>query len=198
MPPKRPIRRILVLLAGNFIQPVRSGILICLPMVSKPVPFAIVMLVWVFFNATELIVHFESIFDWIYVHCIFQFLNLRVRCGRVDCPPLTCDERLAFRPEKRSCCKVCPNKTRTFSTDIAVSDQQSGPKSERDILAAGGCKHSYGGPYENGKEWHPLLYFHGIERCVTCRCKVKWNDFICATNCTVKFKKKLKFWKKSQ
>lgn len=91
----------------------------------------------------------------------------------MECPPLTCDEKLAFKPEKKSCCKVCPNKTRTIAYDLAVSDQQNPVKYERDILMAGGCKYPYGGPYENGKEWNPRIYFHGIEKCVTCRCKVR-------------------------
>ncbi|XP_065200014.1 dorsal-ventral patterning protein Sog [Planococcus citri] len=103
-------------------------------------------------------------------HC--DASNFRVRCGRVDCPPLTCEEKLAFRPDKRACCKICPNKTKTIAFDVTVSDQQDPVKSEREILSAGGCKHTYGGgPYENGKEWHPHIYFHGIERCVICRCK---------------------------
>ena len=107
--------------------------------------------------------------------------TLRVKCGRVDCPPLTCEEKLAFRPDKKSCCKVCPNKTKVFSYDVAVSDQQDGVKTDRDILAAGGCKHTYGGPYENGKEWHPHIYFHGIERCVLCRCKVNLTNIVILT-----------------
>lgn len=111
------------------------------------------------------------------LHELYFQATLRVKCGRVDCPPLNCDEKLAFRPEKRSCCKICPNKTKPFSFDITVSDQQDTVRNDRDILLAGGCKHAYGGPYENGKEWHPQIYFHGVERCVLCRCKVECEFF---------------------
>lgn len=97
---------------------------------------------------------------------------MQVTCGGVKCPTLNCDEKLAYRPEKKSCCKVCPNRTQSLTNDSMVSDQQGPVKTDRDILMAGGCKYSYGGPFENGKEWHPRIYFHGIDDCVTCRCKV--------------------------
>lgn len=100
-----------------------------------------------------------------------------MKCGRVECPALNCDEKLAYRPDKKSCCKVCPNKTRT-AEDVAISDQQDSNKYDRDILLAGGCKYPYGGPYENGKEWHPRIYFHGVQRCVTCHCKVNVDFFL--------------------
>ncbi|KAK7601243.1 hypothetical protein V9T40_008684 [Parthenolecanium corni] len=98
--------------------------------------------------------------------------TLQVKCERISCPPLNCDERLAIRPENKSCCKVCPNNTKSVVDDLAFSDQLvSSTKSPRDILANGGCKYSYGGPYENGQSWTPSLYLHGPQKCVICRCK---------------------------
>lgn len=104
---------------------------------------------------------------------------MTVKCKRIDCPPLDCDEKVALRSDPKSCCKICPNRTnKTVNYDTAIADQQNPITSEQDILLAGGCKYPYGGPYENGKEWHPKLYFHGVERCVTCRCKVDIANFL--------------------
>ena len=104
-----------------------------------------------------------------------QHLNSQTKCSRVDCPPLSCDEKTAYRLEKDSCCKVCPNRTMAngFDANTLAGDQHNPVKYERDILAAGGCRYPYDGPYENGREWNPRLYGHGVERCVVCKCTVR-------------------------
>lgn len=40
--------------------------------------------------------------------CMCDAGTLRVSWTRVRCPMLACDEHLAFRPEKKACCKQCP------------------------------------------------------------------------------------------
>lgn len=98
----------------------------------------------------------------------------------MDCPTLECDQRVAVRPTKRSCCKVCPSTLQTTSkptgplVQLAQGDQQvSGDSSsELEVLTNGGCSYPVGGPYENGQEWHPKIYSHGEVKCINCKCKV--------------------------
>lgn len=100
----------------------------------------------------------------------------------MQCPPLECDEKIAFRPDKKACCRQCPATTpRSNAAATAISDavrlprDQALPSTRRtaeEILSSGGCKYPFGGPYENGMEWHPRVHSHGEMKCVKCRCKV--------------------------
>jgi chordin len=112
-----------------------------------------------------------------------QAVTLEVKCPRVQCPPLDCDEKTAFRPDKKACCRQCPATTpRTVLVTTAISDttrllrDQELPLARRtadEILADGGCKYPLGAVYENGMEWHPRVHSHGEMKCVKCRCKVR-------------------------
>lgn len=112
---------------------------------------------------------------------VSQAVTLEVKCPRVQCPPLECDEKVAFRPDKKACCKQCPattprsNVAITAANDTIQKDQAlpSTRRTTEEILSSGGCKYPLGGPYENGMEWHPRLHSHGEMKCVKCRCKVR-------------------------
>ncbi|KAM0726218.1 Dorsal-ventral patterning protein Sog [Formica fusca] len=113
--------------------------------------------------------------------CVCDAVTLEVKCPRVQCPPLECDEKIAFRPDKKACCRQCPvttprsNITTTTLSDVAhLPRDQALPSTRRtteEILSSGGCKYPLGGPYENGVEWHPRVHSHGEMKCVKCRCK---------------------------
>nr|CAD7428067.1 unnamed protein product [Timema monikensis] len=105
--------------------------------------------------------------------CTCNANTLEVQYQRTQCPPLDCNEQTSFRPDKKACCKQCPA---VIPPDTELlRDQPANTslahKSPEDILAEGGCKYPVGGPYENGKEWHPRVYLHGEIKCVKCRCK---------------------------
>ncbi|XP_024942281.1 dorsal-ventral patterning protein Sog isoform X2 [Cephus cinctus] len=107
--------------------------------------------------------------------CTCDPSTLEVKCPRVQCPTLDCDQKLAFRPDKKACCRQCPTVIPVTGTmgDMLPRDEAaaSTKRSSEEILAAGGCKYPLGGPYENGKEWHPRVHSHGEMKCVKCRCK---------------------------
>ncbi|XP_047991830.1 dorsal-ventral patterning protein Sog-like isoform X2 [Leguminivora glycinivorella] len=100
--------------------------------------------------------------------CTCEFPTRQVKCPRVRCPPLKCSDKEAYRPDKKACCRVCPEKKPEDET--LIKDQEGAPKTAEEILAEGGCKFPYG-PLPNGKEVHPNIHSHGEQRCVTCRCK---------------------------
>ena len=113
------------------------------------------------------------------VHLSLQHVTLEVKCPRVQCPPLDCDEKFAFRPGKKACCRQCPT---TTPSPVIAGDTTRLPRDQaalstkrtaEEILASGGCKYPLGGPYENGMEWHPRIHSHGEIKCVKCRCKVR-------------------------
>lgn len=112
---------------------------------------------------------------------ILQPVTLEVKCPRVQCPPLDCDEKIAFRPSKKACCRQCPAMTPSTIAGVGgdttrLPRDQAAPSTRRtadEILASGGCKYPLGGPYENGMEWHPRVHSHGEMKCVKCRCKVR-------------------------
>jgi len=115
---------------------------------------------------------------------VSQAVTLEVKCPRVQCPPLECDEKVAFRPDKKACCKQCPatttprsNGVTTAASDTArlLRDQALPPtrRTAEEILSSGGCKSPLGTAYENGVEWHPRVHSHGEMKCVKCRCKVR-------------------------
>ncbi|XP_075238029.1 chordin short gastrulation [Lycorma delicatula] len=109
--------------------------------------------------------------------CTCNSTNLKVKCTRVECPPLPCDESVAVR--KSGCCKICPSQIPGSETSISTVDtmgwlgdqQDSFTKTKAEILASGGCNYPFGGPYENGHEWHPRVYSHGEVKWVKCHCK---------------------------
>ncbi|XP_023289861.1 dorsal-ventral patterning protein Sog [Orussus abietinus] len=110
--------------------------------------------------------------------CSCDPVTLEVKCPRMQCPTLECDEKVAFRVDKKACCRQCPTATATpgLAGDLLPRDQAgtpatSGRRSSEEILASGGCKYPMGGPYENGREWHPRIHSHGEMKCVKCRCK---------------------------
>ncbi|XP_012251449.2 dorsal-ventral patterning protein Sog [Athalia rosae] len=108
--------------------------------------------------------------------CTCDIATLEVKCPRVQCPPLECDEKVAVRPDKKACCRQCPaiKSTATLPAGDALPRDQasvSSRPSAEEILASGGCKYPVGGPFENGKEWHPRIHSHGEMKCVKCRCK---------------------------
>ncbi|EDV92181.1 GH24183 [Drosophila grimshawi] len=114
--------------------------------------------------------------------CSCDILTLEVRCPRMVCPPLQCIEKLAFRPDKKACCKVCPegkqsthgqSSKHTPSNPNVLHDQamqHSAAHTAEEVLNAGGCK-VVNKIYENGQEWHPVLMSHGEQKCIKCRCK---------------------------
>lgn len=132
--------------------------------------------------------------------CTCNATTLDIKCPRVQCPSLACSEKEAFRPDKKACCKKCPEVIATshfqtipeyklwdffpqiklsnadkkaFDTEF-VGDQGSKVgtiESTEDILANGGCKVAQMN-YKNGQEWHPTLPSHGEQKCIKCRCKV--------------------------
>ncbi|XP_037939722.1 dorsal-ventral patterning protein Sog-like [Teleopsis dalmanni] len=111
--------------------------------------------------------------------CTCDALTLEIRCPRMVCPLLACSEKLAYRPDKKACCKVCPEgKVRNdkvlgpLNTD-ELGDQASGRVNMRtpeEKLNQGGCK-VLSKIYENGQEWHPVIASHGEQKCIKCRCK---------------------------
>ncbi|XP_011307263.1 dorsal-ventral patterning protein Sog [Fopius arisanus] len=121
--------------------------------------------------------------------CTCDPVSLEVRCPRVQCPTLDCDEKIAVRPDKKACCRQCPlvsvipiggtnpPATNPGGDGCLPKDQAdslhmyAAKRTPEEILADGGCKYPMGGPYENGKEWHPKIHSHGEIKCVKCRCK---------------------------
>ncbi|XP_050351224.1 dorsal-ventral patterning protein Sog isoform X2 [Nymphalis io] len=101
--------------------------------------------------------------------CTCEFPTRQVRCPRVRCPPLRCAEKDAYRPDKKACCRVCPE-VKAKKTEEETPKDQGAPRTAEEILAEGGCKFP-DGPLPNGKEVHPSIHSHGEQRCVTCRCK---------------------------
>lgn len=41
--------------------------------------------------------------------CTCDSNTLEITCPRIQCPPLTCSEKVAYRPDKKACCKRCPD-----------------------------------------------------------------------------------------
>lgn len=120
--------------------------------------------------------------------CSCDPLTLEVRCPRMVCPPLQCSEKIAYRPDKKACCKVCPESKQSThgqgqgkhapSNPNVLQDQamqRTAAHSAEETLAAGGCK-VVNKIYENGQEWHPVLMSHGEQKCIKCRCKVSFRS----------------------
>ncbi|XP_030040893.1 dorsal-ventral patterning protein Sog isoform X1 [Manduca sexta] len=101
--------------------------------------------------------------------CTCNFATKQIQCPRVQCPPLRCSEKEAYRPDKKACCRVCPE-AKAKKPDEETPKDQGTPRTAEEILAEGGCKFP-DGPLPNGKEVHPSIHSHGEQRCVTCRCK---------------------------
>lgn len=110
--------------------------------------------------------------------CTCDLATLEITCPRTQCPPLSCSEKVAYRPDKKACCKVCPQiiertkPVRSGNPD-EMGDQGSSSgtlRSPQAILENGGCKYN-GNVYENGQDFHPILASHGEQKCVKCTCK---------------------------
>lgn len=41
--------------------------------------------------------------------CTCDPITLEINCPRVQCPSLNCSEKIAYRPDKKACCKKCPD-----------------------------------------------------------------------------------------
>ncbi|XP_055384862.1 dorsal-ventral patterning protein Sog [Condylostylus longicornis] len=117
--------------------------------------------------------------------CVCDPNTLQVQCPRIVCPQLDCPEKIAYRPDKKACCKICPesrslNNVEKNSSNAENNNNQnylrdegsirSFQKRNEEILANGGCK-VINVFYENGQEWHPIIASHGEQKCVNCRCK---------------------------
>lgn len=116
--------------------------------------------------------------------CTCDPLTLTVSCPRVQCPQLTCSDRIAFRADKKACCKQCPAEELTVDQEL-MHDQAAVPEpvpqalSAKVVVAANTTNsllHKEGGGcvvganiYANGQEWHPQ-FSSGVKRCVLCRC----------------------------
>ena len=117
--------------------------------------------------------------------CSCDVLTLEIRCPRMVCPPLACSEKVAYRPDKKACCKVCPEGKLSSGggnkhgpANPNVLQDQAAPRSagrhSEELLSQGGCK-VLNRVYENGQEWHPVLASHGEQKCIKCRCKVSFH-----------------------
>ena len=137
--------------------------------------------------------------------CTCDANSLEVSCPRVQCPPLNCNEKLAYRPDKKACCKRCPDVS--FAKKMSLKFEQSMTKFESHvqvkpqkeskqntevmkdegsrtgtlnsptvIMASGGCK-SHMGYHKNGQEWHPIIASHGEQKCIKCKCKVSAHSY---------------------
>uniref|UniRef100_A0A6B2E6G5 Putative conserved secreted protein n=1 Tax=Phlebotomus kandelakii TaxID=1109342 RepID=A0A6B2E6G5_9DIPT len=109
--------------------------------------------------------------------CTCDPVSLKITCPKVQCPSLQCSEKDAYRPDKKSCCKKCPEiRVETYRDKThpdLLKDQGFTPNktaSTQEIMANGGCIHSTT-VYENGQEWHPIISSYGEHKCVDCRCK---------------------------
>lgn len=116
--------------------------------------------------------------------CTCDIFTSNVRCSRMACPKLNCPEKLAYRPDKKACCKVCPIGKPSHHFPKNTPDnpnvlRDEGTKTDivktpEEILAQGGCR-AVNYLYENGQEWHPILASHGEQKCIKCRCKVSFS-----------------------
>ncbi|XP_031627582.1 dorsal-ventral patterning protein Sog isoform X2 [Contarinia nasturtii] len=110
--------------------------------------------------------------------CTCNPITLEVKCPRVQCPPLACSDKIAYRPNKSACCRKCPEVKEAPVEKKAHDPELMGDqgtkkgtiKSVEEILSHGGCKMT-NNFYENGHEWHPTIPSHGEQKCVKCRCK---------------------------
>ncbi|KAG8193954.1 hypothetical protein JTE90_011504 [Oedothorax gibbosus] len=108
--------------------------------------------------------------------CTCEPKTLTVKCDRIQCPPLTCADKDAYRENSNACCKKCPNAVSVKSHVIVppsaghLGDQGGEKMLAREILSLGGCKFN-GQVYPNGDEWHPTIEPYGEEKCIKCHCK---------------------------
>ncbi|XP_057374741.1 dorsal-ventral patterning protein Sog-like [Daphnia carinata] len=112
--------------------------------------------------------------------CVCDPLTLKVECTKLTCPPLSCPESEAYRPDPMACCKQCPAAPATTTPSAAALSQMLANKEllgeeaqvrgEVDILSSGGCRFK-GDVFENGEEWHPRIQPWGEMRCINCNCK---------------------------
>lgn len=48
--------------------------------------------------------------------CTCDPITLEINCPRVQCPSLNCSEKIAYRPDKKACCKKCPDVSKELYT----------------------------------------------------------------------------------
>lgn len=138
--------------------------------------------------------------------CTCDASTLEITCPRVQCPLLTCSEKVQYRQDKKACCKRCPEVSDRFedwlskflkniyhpqvkvqkeiskntNTEEIQRDQQSKHgtlNSPTIIMSTGGCK-SPMGYHANGADWHPIIASHGEQKCIKCKCKVRQSKLI--------------------
>ncbi|CRK91207.1 CLUMA_CG004890, isoform A [Clunio marinus] len=110
--------------------------------------------------------------------CTCDIYTLQVSCPRTQCPPLNCSKKVAYRPDKKACCKRCPDPKVIKETNKDINTEEmkdQGSKydtlnSPTVIMSSGGCK-SPMGYHSNGQEWHPVIAPHGEQKCIKCKCK---------------------------
>ncbi|XP_031638652.1 dorsal-ventral patterning protein Sog-like [Contarinia nasturtii] len=109
--------------------------------------------------------------------CTCNPITLEIKCPRVQCPPLTCSDKIAYRPNKSACCRKCPEvkeapvEKKAHDPDLMSDEGKKGKlKTKEEILLHGGCKMA-NTVHENGHEWHPTIPSHGEQKCVKCSCK---------------------------
>lgn len=106
--------------------------------------------------------------------CTCDPLTLEVMCPRVQCPRLACSDLVAYRPDKKACCKQCP--VEEALTDAELMQDEAGAAASAEVDATLSALSSEGGGcqvgasiYANGQEWHPR-FASGVKTCVVCRC----------------------------
>lgn len=70
--------------------------------------------------------------------CTCDPITLDVKCPHVQCPPLPCSDKVAYRPDKKACCKKCPEvfqlqltmHSSNFSNEISFTDQTRARREE--------------------------------------------------------------------
>jgi len=113
--------------------------------------------------------------------CVCDAVTLKVECSKLTCPPLSCPDSEAYRPDPMACCKQCPPTPAPTTPASALApasvnketlllDEEAQVRTEIDILSLGGCRFK-GDVFENGEEWHPRIQPWGEMRCINCNCK---------------------------
>lgn len=134
--------------------------------------------------------------------CTCDPVTLEIHCPRVQCPSLPCSDKVAYRPDKKACCKKCPEVSAKhanfvfrfasiFFTLIVQQVKHSANTKkviDPELMGDQGSKNGtlksveeilgHGGCkvaqtiYENGQDWHPVLPSLGEQKCIKCACKV--------------------------
>lgn len=57
--------------------------------------------------------------------CTCDPITLEIKCPRVQCPLLQCSDKVAYRPDKKACCKKCPEVSSRFSIDFCFNKKKT-------------------------------------------------------------------------